>query len=55
MDYVQESSSKRYEAYTQCVYSALTVKNFTEYGWAVTKAPKGIVDKLQKRLYEGGK
>ena len=53
MDYVQESSSKRYEAYMQCVYSALIVKNFTEYGWAVTKAPKGIVDKLQKRLHKG--
>ena len=32
---------------------ALVSRNFTEYGWVLTKAPKGIVKSLQERLQHG--
>lgn len=35
------------------VHSAITSKNFSKLGWALTKAPQGIVDKLKHRLHEG--
>lgn len=28
-------------------------KNFTEYGFGVTRAPQAVIDKLKKRLYDG--
>ena len=35
------------------VHSALLSQNYTEYGWAVTRAPQAVVDKLKKRLHDG--
>lgn len=48
-----ESSGERYEVYMSMVHSALISKNFTEYGWGVTKAPKAVFEKLRKRLHDG--
>ena len=53
LEYLQESSDKRYECYQQCVYSALISNNFTEYGWGITRAPQAVNDKLMKRLHDG--
>ena len=49
----EESSGERYEAYMGAVNSALISKNFTEYGWAISRAPKSIVQKLKNVLHEG--
>lgn len=49
----EESSDERYQAYMSAVHSALISKNFTQYGWGITKAPKAVVDKLKKRLHDG--
>eukprot|EP00591_Stephanopyxis_turris_P006112 CAMPEP_0195522508 /NCGR_PEP_ID=MMETSP0794_2-20130614/20743_1 /TAXON_ID=515487 /ORGANISM="Stephanopyxis turris, Strain CCMP 815" /LENGTH=381 /DNA_ID=CAMNT_0040652279 /DNA_START=38 /DNA_END=1183 /DNA_ORIENTATION=- len=43
----------RYQSYMLAVHSALFIQNFTEYGWGVSRAPKGIVDKLKNRLEMG--
>ncbi len=48
-----EDSGDRYQGYMLAVHSGLIMQNFTEYGWAVTRAPKPIVDKLKKRLHDG--
>jgi len=42
----------RWEAYLFSLHSAMS-KNFTEYGWSLTKAPQSITDKLKKRLDAG--
>ena len=49
----EESPGERYESYMGTINSALMSKNFTEYGWGISKAPKPIVDKLKKRLHDG--
>ena len=50
-----EGRDSRYQAYMQSVWSALIAKNFTEYGWGVTRAPQAVIDKLKKRLSDGMK
>jgi len=47
------ASDAKYQAYMLTVHSALTGKNFTEYGWGVTRAPQAVIDKLKKRLHDG--
>jgi len=42
----------RLEAYSSILHSAMS-KNFTEYGWSLTKAPQYITDKLKRRLHAG--
>ena len=53
LSYLDGTSGQRYDGYRQAVHSALQCKNFTEYGWGVTKAPQAVVDKLRKRLHDG--
>lgn len=48
-----ESPGERYEAYMGSINSALMSKNFTVHGWALSKAPKAITDKLKERLHDG--
>jgi hypothetical protein len=55
LEYLEDNNRKRYEGYMQSVYSALISKNFTEYGWGVTRAPQAVIDKLKKRLNDGMK
>jgi len=43
----------KYSFYSLLIHSAVTSQNFTEFGWALTKAPQGVVDKLKHRLQEG--
>ena len=53
LSYLEGTSGQRYDGYRQAVHSALQCRNFTEYGWGVTKAPQAVVDKLRKRLHDG--
>jgi hypothetical protein len=52
---LEDGRDARYSAYMQSVYSAVISKNFTEYGWGVTRAPQAVTDKLKKRLSDGMK
>jgi hypothetical protein len=49
----EEVPGERYQAYMGALHSAVLSKNFTQFGWGITKAPKGVVDKLYKRLHDG--
>jgi hypothetical protein len=49
----EESPGERYQAYMTAVHSALLSKNFTKYGWGITRAPKNIVELLKNRLHDG--
>eukprot|EP01083_Nonionella_stella_P250910 866296_1 len=51
--YADSSPGEKYQGYLLATHSGLTMKNFTEYGWAVTRAPQAIIDKLKKRLHHG--
>lgn len=51
LEYVDDP--KRYQAYMHATYSGLISKNFTEYGFGVTRAPQAVIDKLKKRLHIG--
>jgi len=53
LSHVDDTSGERYESHMAIVHSALQCRNFTEYGWGVTKAPQAVVDKLKKRLHDG--
>lgn len=48
-----EENGDRYQGYMLAVHSGLIMQNFTQYGWAVTRAPQPVIDKLKKRLHDG--
>lgn len=50
---IDQLQGERYQGYMLAMQSALVMKNFTEYGWAVTRAPKPVIGKLKKRLHDG--
>eukprot|EP00560_Eucampia_antarctica_P007149 CAMPEP_0197823968 /NCGR_PEP_ID=MMETSP1437-20131217/1285_1 /TAXON_ID=49252 ORGANISM="Eucampia antarctica, Strain CCMP1452" /NCGR_SAMPLE_ID=MMETSP1437 /ASSEMBLY_ACC=CAM_ASM_001096 /LENGTH=294 /DNA_ID=CAMNT_0043423407 /DNA_START=211 /DNA_END=1095 /DNA_ORIENTATION=+ len=43
----------KYNGYMSTIYQSFIGKNFTEYGWALTKAPQHIVDDLRRSFHEG--
>lgn len=50
--HIADEESK-YNAYMSTIHSALVVENFTEYGWALTKAPPDLVEALLDDLKRG--
>lgn len=55
LDQVQriEDPHDMYNGWVATVHSALIAPNFTEYGWAVTRAPQGLIDELDSSLHRG--
>lgn len=49
---IQDEGAK-YNAYMSTVHSALLAPNFTEYGWALTRAPPDLVEALVDKLKQG--
>lgn len=48
-----EDSGDKYNGFMSTVYSSLIVQNFTENGWALTRAPQNVIDILRKHLHHG--
>lgn len=46
-------TGNRYEGYKQICSSAITAPTFTEFGFAVTRAPKDLVEDLREAVIEG--
>eukprot|EP00594_Rhizosolenia_setigera_P008664 CAMPEP_0178967856 /NCGR_PEP_ID=MMETSP0789-20121207/17869_1 /TAXON_ID=3005 /ORGANISM="Rhizosolenia setigera, Strain CCMP 1694" /LENGTH=391 /DNA_ID=CAMNT_0020653597 /DNA_START=72 /DNA_END=1247 /DNA_ORIENTATION=+ len=46
-------TGNRYEGYKQICSSAITAPTFTEFGFAVTRAPKALVEDLREAVMEG--
>ena len=45
--------SNSYNGYMGAVHAGVLAKNFTEFGWGLTKAPQGLVDELKTSLESG--
>lgn len=45
--------NSKYNGYMSVVHSALLAPNFTEHGWALTRAPDDLVDALHANLMRG--
>ena len=37
--------------WVSAIHTSLIAPNFTEYGWAVTRAPQGLLDELVSSLH----
>eukprot|EP00565_Helicotheca_tamesis_P003132 CAMPEP_0185723832 /NCGR_PEP_ID=MMETSP1171-20130828/538_1 /TAXON_ID=374046 /ORGANISM="Helicotheca tamensis, Strain CCMP826" /LENGTH=359 /DNA_ID=CAMNT_0028391587 /DNA_START=64 /DNA_END=1143 /DNA_ORIENTATION=+ len=48
-----ENGGDKYNGYMFGVHTALVCKNFTENGWALTRAPQKLVDDLVANLHRG--
>ena len=48
-----EELTARWNGFMITVHSALLCQNFTEYGWALTKAPQDVLDMLRWDLHMG--
>lgn len=48
-----EGGGQRYEGYMQTMSSALTVPNFTENGWGLTRVNNDLLEALQKGIRDG--
>lgn len=48
-----EDSNDMYNGWVATVHTGLIAPNFTEYGWAVTRAPQGLLDNLVSSLHVG--
>ncbi|KAL9178329.1 hypothetical protein ACHAXT_001757 [Thalassiosira profunda] len=48
-----EDAGDMYNGWVATVHSGLVAPNFTEYGWAVTRAPQGLLDELVSSLHNG--
>jgi len=48
-----EELTARWNGFMITVHSALLCQNFTEYGWALTKAPQDVLDMLRWDLHLG--
>ena len=44
---------QKYNAYLSTIYSALIVRNFTENGWGLTRAPQYLVDEIRAHFHHG--
>jgi len=43
----------KWDGWTQTISSALTVPNFTEYGWGLTQGPPTLTADIRKAIYDG--
>jgi len=48
-----EDGGDMYNGWVATVHTGLIAQNFTEYGWAVTRAPQGLLDELVSSLHRG--
>mmetsp|Transcript_13800 Transcript_13800/g.29374 ORF Transcript_13800/g.29374 Transcript_13800/m.29374 type:complete len:135 (+) Transcript_13800:1-405(+) len=48
-----EDRTDMYNGWVATIHTGLIAPNFTEYGWAVTKAPQGLMDELLSSLHRG--
>lgn len=48
-----EDLDERYEGYIQILNSAIVAPNFTEYGFALTRAPDDLMEALRKGVRDG--
>lgn len=55
LEQVQRIADKddMYNGFVKTVHSSLISPNFTEYGWAVTRSPQGLLDELLSALHRG--
>jgi hypothetical protein len=48
-----EDGVEKYDAWIQTVTTAVTQRNFTEFGWALTRAPQELADTLKQAVHDG--
>ncbi|KAL7543955.1 hypothetical protein ACHAXR_013368 [Thalassiosira sp. AJA248-18] len=48
-----ENGRDMYNGWVATIHTGLIAPNFTEYGWAVTRAPQGLLDELVSSLHRG--
>jgi hypothetical protein len=48
-----KDSQQKWDGFMQTLSAALTVNNFTEYGWGLTHAPEELTEEIRKEIYEG--
>jgi hypothetical protein len=48
-----EDSQQKWDGWIQTLSSALTMPNFTEFGWGLTHAPEKLTQDIQKAIYDG--
>jgi hypothetical protein len=48
-----EDRGPKYNAFFETMASAVTMANFSEFGWGLTKAPQSLTDDLRKAIYDG--
>ena len=48
-----KSDADKYDAWIQTMASAVSQPNFTEFGWALTRAPQNLTDTLRQAVHDG--
>jgi hypothetical protein len=48
-----ESSQNKWDGWIQTLSSALTMPNFTEYGWGLTHASERLTEEIRQGIYDG--
>jgi hypothetical protein len=48
-----ENSNDQYNGWVSTIHAALVCPNFTEYGWALTRAPQPLIDDMLTSLKSG--
>lgn len=48
-----DRESNSYNGYMGAVHAGVLARNFTTFGWGLTKAPQGLVDELKASLESG--
>jgi hypothetical protein len=48
-----EDHSQKFNGFVSTLGPALTLPNFTEYGWGLTQAPQELTNEVRHALYEG--
>lgn len=43
----------KWDGWLQTMNSAVTMPNFTEYGWGLTQAPSSLTEDIRQAIYEG--
>jgi hypothetical protein len=43
----------KWDGWIQTINSALTMPNFTEYGWGLTQGPASLTEDIRQAIYEG--
>ncbi|KAL3917064.1 MAG: hypothetical protein SGILL_004888 [Bacillariaceae sp.] len=48
-----ESAQMKWDGWIQTNSAAVTVPNFTEFGWGLTQAPSALTEDIREAIYEG--